>query len=62
MATIIRANQNDEFVDIPNKEGKVQSVIDQLGVSFKTSLETVWNYLKTIDVKLPLIKDKTQLQ
>ncbi len=39
MATnIIRAQSNDEFVDIPNNESKLEKVLDQLGVSLKASL------------------------
>jgi hypothetical protein len=60
MATKIRAQSNDEFIDIPYKKEK--SVIDQLGVGFKTSLETLWKFLKNIDVTLPLSQDKAQVK
>ncbi len=53
MSTNYRVTTPKEFFSVPNSKPNENSFLDQLSDALKTSLQTVWNYVKNIDVKSP---------
>ncbi len=51
MSTNYRVTTPKEFFSLNSSKPNENSFLDQLSDVLKTSLQTVWNYIKTIDVK-----------
>jgi hypothetical protein len=62
MSTYLRPKNSDEFHDIPSKINQGDSLIGQVATGVKSSIHSVWNYLKSIDAKLRVPNIHEQLR